>query len=1366
MGNVQHINNQELGREARDKLNEVIDKANQVDEKVPLVPTAQEGNVPVFGANGQILDSGQRPGGGSGVNIPLWEDVRNLPLAINFVVQFNGRLFANKIADNQNNQPPLEGENSFWRETSESDSTSTPLYSSGIFREARSEVYVQESSGLVKYVLTVTNLPFISTNFQSELAAGQWEQVSTIKLDFTRTATTVTVEPDKGVDVAFPIASASLAGAITADQFNILANAAVTNGSNNFQGDQTINGNLNVVGNITFVNQQEISTSDNLIDLAVGSTGAGVVGGYGGLIVNRGTEQNYGIVFRESDNLFRVGIFDTLRGDVVSATSNTIVLPTGASAVDDFYNNTRIRVSKSGELPQFRTITDYVGSTRTATIDAAWTTIPDNTWDLRILVEDDTQAVMTRVDSPTNNQFFAWDETNSRSYTRQIETTDINNFTSTVQGLIDASISDPTSLSFGGLVKVQAVTDGANVTGKLTVNANLADDFAAIINNTNTTGDGLQINTENTASNVAFMWRRDTNPVFIVGNNSSGIPIVNLNQFNGQFQIDGNSINDAGTLSNVVYRTSDQSIAGNKIFTDDIHLGFVSVAPFGNRNSSELKFRSYINTGVPNAVVHEWNLRGEVYNTTSNALFLRSYQEESDGSNRTLQSTIRIDLDGTINTDGGILVGSTAIISPNGSGSTTSRSTFTSTLATIGTDLSVGGGIIRGAALMDSWVGNPATNAFFGHAAHNTSNSYGFVQNVNGATFVNAATGQQVILSINGSMVQSVSSSGISVTGVIDGDSAVIGNSSFAAIEAFRNGGNVAYRFNNGTTAGDIFQDSTAGDIVIRPAGTERLRIGSSDISVIGNINASGTLSPRFVVTGNADGGFPGFTVSNNLNSYELIIRGNENNDFQFRDATNSRDLLSFSSSTGLASFEHGISVTGDITSGVALMAPWSGGSTSAFFGHSAHNTSNSYALLQNTPGDTFLNCASGRAVRLGVGGNIIQTITNTGISVAGDINFPGENVTRTMRFFDATGSNRGAYIRYNGTANNFSIGRNNDGSTDVDVLTINRSSDGISVTGDIILNDNSPQFIFNDTNEVSATKYWDFRCLSGDFLLRYSADNTTYTTLLEATRNGISLTGTATVNVGGVTPTITNATGLHVSRDAFPSLILDRTTGGANAKLWQIVNTSDNVTFRSLTDSGAVKSTPLVIDNNGISVTGQASVSSNIRIGTGLSTTSYDLQWGNGTHRGILDFGANGAFIGSDTGTITFGIGSSLTTIMTIEDTGIVVNGTVTATNHILSGSDIRWKKNVNYAPDLGWVDKVKTIEFDWKSTGIHDYGVSAQELLKIAPCLVEESKEGLHVNYFGLFSAKLARHDQRLEALERENIELRREIELLKSA
>lgn len=66
-------------------------------------------------------------------------------------------------------------------------------------------------------------------------------------------------------------------------------------------------------------------------------------------------------------------------GTAQAGASGTITLDSGASAVDDFYNNAIIQVVSGTGAGQSKIISDYVGSTKVATVNDNWATAPDNT---------------------------------------------------------------------------------------------------------------------------------------------------------------------------------------------------------------------------------------------------------------------------------------------------------------------------------------------------------------------------------------------------------------------------------------------------------------------------------------------------------------------------------------------------------------------------------------------------------------------------------------------------------------------------------------------------------------------------------------------------------------------------------------------------------------------------------------------------------------------------------------------------------------------------------------------------------------------------------------------------------------------------
>jgi hypothetical protein len=95
-------------------------------------------------------------------------------------------------------------------------------------------------------------------------------------------------------------------------------------------------------------------------------------------------------------------------GTAQAGANTTITLDSGASAIDDFYNGCYVNItnnSPSNALGQARRITDYVGSTKVATVEAAWGTNPSSASTFEILAPGDTSNVVqwagTQVMEPT-----------------------------------------------------------------------------------------------------------------------------------------------------------------------------------------------------------------------------------------------------------------------------------------------------------------------------------------------------------------------------------------------------------------------------------------------------------------------------------------------------------------------------------------------------------------------------------------------------------------------------------------------------------------------------------------------------------------------------------------------------------------------------------------------------------------------------------------------------------------------------------------------------------------------------------------------------------------------------------------------------
>ncbi len=134
-----------------------------------------------------------------------------------------------------------------------------------------------------------------------------------------------------------------------------------------------------------------ISTIDNLIKFKEFQNHQGAKECFAG---NNGTGQSARLFFdvdplpfiegtRVSDTIFTrsSGTFETpiATGTAVAGAATTITLDAGASSINDFYNTNIISITSGTGSGQIRTISNYVGATKVATISVAWTTIPDAT---------------------------------------------------------------------------------------------------------------------------------------------------------------------------------------------------------------------------------------------------------------------------------------------------------------------------------------------------------------------------------------------------------------------------------------------------------------------------------------------------------------------------------------------------------------------------------------------------------------------------------------------------------------------------------------------------------------------------------------------------------------------------------------------------------------------------------------------------------------------------------------------------------------------------------------------------------------------------------------------------------------------------
>lgn len=81
---------------------------------------------------------------------------------------------------------------------------------------------------------------------------------------------------------------------------------------NQSTGNFSIN-NLTVGGDNLDINSKNVEIRDNIVSINHDETGTGVTNGQAGFSINRGSEQEYMIVFEESDDQLKIGFKDSLK---------------------------------------------------------------------------------------------------------------------------------------------------------------------------------------------------------------------------------------------------------------------------------------------------------------------------------------------------------------------------------------------------------------------------------------------------------------------------------------------------------------------------------------------------------------------------------------------------------------------------------------------------------------------------------------------------------------------------------------------------------------------------------------------------------------------------------------------------------------------------------------------------------------------------------------------------------------------------------------------------------------------------------------------------------------------------------------------
>ena len=109
---------------------------------------------------------------------------------------------------------------------------------------------------------------------------------------------------------------------------------------------------------------------------------------YSSTVVSSGYLRNIIYDHNSTDTLANTSVYkfyvndlqnNVLSANVVSATSNTIVLPSYFSVTNSAYVGVTVSITKGTSAGDFRTISAYDGSTHTATVNQSWSATPDTT---------------------------------------------------------------------------------------------------------------------------------------------------------------------------------------------------------------------------------------------------------------------------------------------------------------------------------------------------------------------------------------------------------------------------------------------------------------------------------------------------------------------------------------------------------------------------------------------------------------------------------------------------------------------------------------------------------------------------------------------------------------------------------------------------------------------------------------------------------------------------------------------------------------------------------------------------------------------------------------------------------------------------
>jgi len=166
------------------------------------------------------------------------------------------------------------------------------------------------------------------------------------------------------------------------------------------QNNLEIAGNLTVNGTTTAVNAESVNIKDNLIVINSNQTGTPLSTLQGGIEIERGDLNNYRFVFVESDDSFKIGVYNTTVSDLQSvATRENIPISFGIpywnSTASRFDTNANLKFDTNTNSLSFNNLTlSDMTCTNTLTIGSSTTSIGPFTSSTRTILKGET-SIMT-----------------------------------------------------------------------------------------------------------------------------------------------------------------------------------------------------------------------------------------------------------------------------------------------------------------------------------------------------------------------------------------------------------------------------------------------------------------------------------------------------------------------------------------------------------------------------------------------------------------------------------------------------------------------------------------------------------------------------------------------------------------------------------------------------------------------------------------------------------------------------------------------------------------------------------------------------------------------------------------------------------